>query len=398
MREIAVSGEERTHPATSASGYAVSVVYPCLNEREAIGRCVDDARSMFERHGLAGEVVVVDNGSTDGSRAIALQHGARVIDEPVRGYGAACRRGLLEARGEYAVMLDADGTYPVELIPEVVTLMASNGAGMAVGNRFAGRMERKAMPFLNRVLGNPVLSAMTRFLFGVKLRDIHCGMRCVRTDRVRELDLRMPGMEFATEMIVKALDRGFDVVEFPIPYRPRVGPSKLNAVRDAWRHVEYMLVFAPTLAFIVPGATLLLVGLVVQLLLLAGPREIAFRVWDFHTSIAGMAAMLAGATTFSLGVVAATYARSIGMQFRHSAVARWAATSGERWARIGGTAASGIGMGMWLSMIAYWLSTAMGPLAAVPFLSLATSLLVAGLELVSASFVVNAMMQRSGDA
>jgi hypothetical protein len=385
-------------PMDDAVRPAVSVVFPCLNEREAIGGCVDAALAMFERNGLTGEVVVVDNGSTDGSAEIAREHGARVIAEEVRGYGAACRRGLLEARGEYAVMLDADGTYPVELVPEVVALMRSTGADMSVGNRFSGRMERAAMPLLNRVLGNPVLSAMTRFLFGVKLKDIHCGMRGVRTARVRELDLRMPGMEFATEMIVKALDRGFEVVEFPIPYRARVGPSKLNPLRDAWRHIEYMLVFSPTLAFILPGALLLLLGLQVQLLLLAGPLEIAFRVWDFHTSIAGMAAALAGATTFSLGVVAATYARSIGMEFRHSKVAHWAATSGERWARIGGTVASAIGTAMWLGVILYWVSTSMGTLAAVPFLSLATSLFVAGLELVSASFVVNAMMQRSGAA
>lgn len=367
----------------------VSVVFPALNEEAAIARCVDQAMAALSRSGLRGEVVVVDNGSTDRTAELARGRGARVVSEPRPGYGAACRRGLVEARGEFVLLLDADATYPIEMVGEFVRAMRDGGADLVLGNRFGGLMESGAMPVLNRYVGNPILSALTRVLFRAPLQDIHCGMRGIRRDRVAALDLRMPGMEFATEMLVKALDQGMEIRELSIPYRPRLGPSKLRPLRDAWRHAEYMLVFSPSLFFLWPGLLLFVLGTGLQILLVSGPRALWFRTWDVHTNVAGLAAALAGATLLVLGVVGSTFAWTIGMRFRHSPLARWVAKSGDDPVRIAGTVLAGAGAAMWLAVIGRWVATGFGSLGAVPLLSLATTLLATGLELLAAAFLVH---------
>ncbi|MBI2404331.1 MAG: glycosyltransferase family 2 protein [Gemmatimonadetes bacterium] len=367
----------------------VSIVFPCLNEEAAIGRCVDQAMEALAPTGLPGEVLVVDNGSTDRTAEIARHRGARVVTEPRRGYGRACLRGLHEARGDFVVLLDADGSYPVEMVGTFVRLMQDGRADVVLGNRFGGGMERGAMPLLNRYLGNPVLSAMTRVLFRAPLTDIHCGMRGIRRDRVAALDLRMPGMEFATEMLVKALDHGLAVQEVSIGYRPRLGASKLRPLRDAWRHAEYMLVFSPSLLFIWPGITLFLLGTALQVLLVSGPRMLFFRVWDVHTNLAGLAAALVGVTLLGLGLVGATFAWSIGMRFRHSPLARAAASWGDRPVRLAAVPLALAGAAMWTAVIVRWVASGFGALAAVPYLSLATTFLASGLELLVAAFLVH---------
>lgn len=376
-------------PPGPAQRPTVSIVLPALNEQAAIGRCVDQALEALQRAGLRGEVVVVDNNSTDDTAAIAERRGARVVSERRRGYGAACLRGLTAADGEFVLLLDADATYPVEMVEAFVRAMREGGADLVLGNRFGGMMQRGAMPLLNRYVGNPILSTMTRLLFRARLKDIHCGMRAIRRDRVDALSLRMPGMEFATEMIVKALDHGMTVRELSVPYRPRVGSSKLRPLRDAWRHAEYMLVFSPALLFLWPGFLLFLFGTGLQIALMSGPRVVLFRMWDVHTNLAGVAAALAGSTLLVLGLVAAAFAWSIGMRFRHSPVARAVARSGDQPVRIAGILLALSGASMWGTVIARWVWSGFGTLAAVPFLSLATTLLASGLELVAAAFLVH---------
>ena len=371
----------------------VTVLFPCLDEEQAIGGCVSDALGVLQEAGLQGEVLVVDNASTDRSAEIARERGARVVTEERRGYGSAYLRGLEEARGDYIVMLDADGTYPVEMVPEFVQRMR-DGAQLVIGNRFAGKMDREAMPLLNRYVGNPILSGMTRLLYRVRLRDIHCGMRGIRRDVVPGLELQTPGMEFATEMIVKALDHGLTFEQVGIPYRPRVGESKLHPLRDAWRHVEYMLVFSPLLLFLLPGLLLYLFGVAVQLVLLFGPRLIFFRVWGVHTNLAGLAASMTGMTLMVLGMVSCAQAWSIKMRFRHSPVSRWIARRGHRWIRMIGLGFFLSGLGMWTSIIIAWWRSGFGELAAMSYLSLATTLLASGLELVGASFLVHVISLR----
>jgi glycosyltransferase involved in cell wall biosynthesis len=367
----------------------VSIVFPALNEEAAIGQCVERARAALGRGGLRGEVVVVDNGSNDRTAEVAKEGGARVVTEARRGYGAACVRGLTDATGEFVLLLDADATYPVEMVGEFVRAMREGGADVVLGNRFGGLMERGSMPLLNRYIGNPILSGMTRALFGAPLTDIHCGMRAIRRDRVAELDLSMPGMEFATEMVVKALDQGLRVQEVSISYSARVGLSKLRPLRDAWRHAEYMLVLSPAL-LLWPGLLLFLFGTGLQVLLLSGPI-VLFRRWDVHTNLAGLAAALGGSTLIVLGLVAAAFAWWIGVRFRHSWLARTVAKAGDRPVRLAAALLAVTGASMWAAVIGRWVGSGFGALAAVPVLSLATTLFTSGLELLVASFLMHVM-------
>ena len=286
----------------------ISVVIPCLNEEEAVGRVVEQALEGIRRSGRTGEVVVVDNASTDRSAEVAAEHGARVITEQRRGYGSAYLAGLVEARGEYIVMGDADETYPLqELGPFVDKLEA--GDDLVIGSRFEGTIHGDAMPFLNRFVGNPILTGMLNVLFGVKVSDAHCGMRAIRKDALPALELHSTGMEFASEMVFKAYRRGLTVSEIPIDYYPRVGESKLNRFGDAWRHVRFMLLYSPSWLYLYPGAALLLLGVVGMLALATGPIDVFGRSWQIHTMLGFVALTLIGAQIIQLGVFARTYAR-----------------------------------------------------------------------------------------
>ncbi len=379
--------ERRPNPAQNA--LEVSVIFPCLNEEAAIGACVSEALLALQRCGAKGEVLVVDNGSKDRSAEIAERSGARVIKEDRRGYGSAYLRGIQEARGEYLIMLDADGTYPIEQIPEFLDKLKEAGNDFVVGNRFCDRMNQNAMPWLNRYVGNPILSGMTRLLYRVGIKDIHCGMRAVRRSALEPLHLMSPGMEFATEMIVKALDHGLKFSQLDIAYRPRVGETKLRRLRDAWRHVEYMLIFSPSLLFLIPGSILFLFGLSVQLLLLHGPQRIFFRTWGIHTNLAGLASSLTGITLLVLGIVSCSAAWSAHFRFRHSWTSRLVVSMGNRWPRAIGALLLLSGLALWLKIVIHWSLSGFGELSALPILSLATTLLSSGLALVGASFLVN---------
>ena len=285
----------------------ISVVIPCLNEEEAVGQVVDQALEGIRRSQRSGEVIVVDNGSTDRSAEVAAAHGARVVPERRRGYGSAYLTGLATARGKYVVMGDADQTYPLQDLAPFVDRLA-NGDDLVIGSRFKGTIHGDAMPFLNRFVGNPILTGMLNVLFGVKVSDAHCGMRAVRRDRVPALDLHATGMEFASEMVFKAYRRGLNVSEIPIDYYPRTGESKLNRIGDAWRHVRFMLLYSPSWLYLVPGGILLLLGLAGMIALVSGPVDVLGRSWQIHTMLGFVALTLIGAQVVQLGVFARTYA------------------------------------------------------------------------------------------
>ena len=286
----------------------VSVVIPCLNEEAAVGTVVDHAFEGIRRSGRPGEVVVVDNGSSDDSAAVAAACGARVVSEQRRGYGNAYLAGLAAAHGDYLVMGDADGTYPLQDLAPFVDRL-EQGDDLVIGSRFNGTIHGDAMPFLNRFVGNPVLTGLLNLLFGVKVSDAHCGMRALRREALPVLDLHSTGMEFASEMVFKAYRRGLTVSEIPIDYYPRVGESKLNRFGDAWRHVRFMLLYSPSWLYLVPGSILLVLGVIGMLALATGPTDIFGRTWQIHTMLGFVALTLIGGQVIQLGVFARTYAR-----------------------------------------------------------------------------------------
>ncbi|MGH3132196.1 MAG: glycosyltransferase family 2 protein [Gaiellaceae bacterium] len=286
----------------------ITVVIPCLNEEEAVGNVVDQALEGIRCSGRTGEVLVVDNGSTDHSAEVATARGARVVVEPRQGYGSAYLTGLAEARGRYLVMGDADETYPLQDLGPFIDRL-EQGDDLVMGSRFKGTIHGDAMPFLNRFVGNPILTGMLNVLFGVKVSDAHCGMRAIRKDAAASLDLHSTGMEFASEMVFKAYRRGMVVSEIPIDYYPRTGESKLNRFGDAWRHVRFMLLYSPSWLFLVPGAFLLTLGIAGMIVLASGPVDVFGRTWQIHTMLGFVALTLIGAQVIQLGVFARTYAR-----------------------------------------------------------------------------------------
>jgi glycosyltransferase involved in cell wall biosynthesis len=286
---------------------AVSVVIPCLNEAETISECVTRSRAVLAESGLDGEVIVVDNGSTDGSGELARAAGATVVDEPRRGYGSAYLAGLDAASGEYIVMVDADLTYDFEEIPRFVEAL-ENGAQLVVGNRMHD-IQPGAMPFLSRV-GNPLLSGFLNVLHRTNVRDVHCGMRALRSDVLPVLNLRTVGMEFASEMVIRATREHLDVREVPISLHPRVGESKLSPFRDGWRHLRVILVYNPTFLFLIPGAIMFAIGSIITLLVFADVPLFGRNLYT-HSLIVGCLLILLGVQAIGLGLSA----RAFGVYF-----------------------------------------------------------------------------------
>ena len=282
----------------------VSVVIPCLNEAENIAEVVRRARTALEASGIPGEVVVADNDSEDGSAELAAQAGARVVHEPRRGYGSAYLAGFDAARGDYIVMGDADLTYDFNEIPRFVEQLDA-GAQLVMGDRM-DNIHPGAMPWLHRYVGNPVLSGVLNLFFKTGVRDAHCGMRGFRRDILPLLDLRTTGMEFASEMVIRASKAHLDIRQFPIEYHPRGGESKLSSFRDGWRHLRFLLVHSPTHLFIVPGVVLAAVGALIATLVVS-QVDIFGRQWDIHTMVAGALLMIVGTQVLALGLCAHAY-------------------------------------------------------------------------------------------
>ena len=289
--------------SAAPSSTRVSVVIPCLDEAETIGECVLAALAVLEENGLAGEVVVVDNGSTDGSGELAKAAGAVVVDEPRRGYGSAYLAGLAAARGDYIVMVDADLTYDFREIPRFVEKL-EEGAQLVVGNRMGG-LQPGAMPLLSR-LGNPLLSGFLNALHRTNVRDAHCGMRALRRSVLPVLNMRTVGMEFASEMVIRATRERLDVREIPIELHPRVGESKLSPFRDGWRHLRLILVYNPTFLFLLPGAVMVLAGSLIALLVFA-QLSIIGRSLYLHSMILGCLLIILGVQAIGFGLCARAY-------------------------------------------------------------------------------------------
>lgn len=298
---------------------SVSVVMPCLNEEETVGACVTKAVGWMQRRGIPGEVLVVDNGSTDRSVEIAEAAGARVVHERRRGYGQAYLRGFAEAQGDYIVMGDSDDTYDFSDLDALVAPL-DRGADMVVGNRFTGGIANGAMPWAHRYLGSPIINLVIRLFFGTRIGDSQSGLRAFRRGVTERLRLRSSGMELASEMIVSASRAGLTITEVPAPYAIRRGESKLNTVRDGWRHLRYLLLAAPDFLFTLPGAVLVVLGLASTVISLTSPEGVVIGPLTWRPVFAGTILLAIGVNAMLFGVIAKLYAVSHGLM----RVDRWA--------------------------------------------------------------------------
>jgi glycosyltransferase involved in cell wall biosynthesis len=373
----------------------LTILMPCLNEEETLADCIDEAHGFLARADIDGEVLVADNGSTDGSIRIAEQHNARVVQVPIKGYGAALMHGIRAARGTYVIMGDSDGSYDFSRLEPFVDRLRA-GYDLVMGNRFLGGIERGAMPFLHRYLGNPGL------FFKIPVGDFHCGLRGFRRDCLLALGLRARGMEFASEMVVRAALSGLAIAEVPTTLSPdgRSRRPHLRTWRDGWRHLRFLLMLSPRWFFLYPGAILVCVGLIVQAAILVGPVALGRVVLDIHTMLFAGGAMVIGVQMIIFSVLVKTAAATHGVLPSGSNFRRFVSRfSLERGIVLGAVVAlAGFMLAAYSLWI--WVSTGFSALEprdvmriAIPSLTLS----VIGIELVLSSFVLSFLMWNLDD-
>jgi len=336
---------------------------PCLNEARTVGVCVETALAAIAAGGLEGEVVVADNGSTDGSQEAAAAAGARVVDAPVRGYGAALMAGIEASAGRFIIMGDSDASYDFShLMPFVEGLR--DGHDLVMGSRFKGRIEPKAMPWKHRWIGNPVLTGLGRLFFRAPVSDFHCGLRAFTRAAYERMDLRTTGMEFASEMVVKATLCGMRIAEVPITLRQdgREGASHLRSWRDGWRHLRFMLLYSPRWLFLVPGAVLLALGVAGFAWLLPGPRRIGGAEFDVHTLLASGLACLMGFQLVLFGALATAVGVSSGLLPRAGGPPRWVKAFRSDVSSLAGLVLFVAGLALMVTAVIRWGRADWGPL------------------------------------
>lgn len=394
-----IARDRTAAPALDIEGQeiVISVVMPCLNEEQTIGACVTKALEGIRRTGLPGEVVVADNGSTDRSVEIATELGARVIHQPRRGYGNAYRAGFEAARGKYIVMGDSDDTYDFTEIGDLVDKLRE-GNEYVLGSRFAGKILPGAMPWMNRYIGNPILTGLLNLMFGLKSSDAHSGLRAFTKDAYRRMRLQTTGMEFASEMVINAARAKLQVAEVPITYYPREGESKLHRFRDGWRHVRFMLLYSPDHLFIIPGALLLLLGLFGMLFLLPGPKMVSGHFVDYHFMFIASLLTIVGFQVLLTGFYAKAYAfthrfapddRMIQLFYRYFSLEEWL---------LAGFLIFVSGLAIDALIFVYWIQHHMRDLFAVRPALLALTLMVIGLQLMFSSFLLSILNINREDA
>jgi glycosyltransferase involved in cell wall biosynthesis len=364
---------------------AVSVVIPCLNEAANIEACVTAALEALAGIDVAGEVVVADNDSEDDSARLAERAGARVVVERRRGYGSAYLAGFAASQGRYIVMADADLTYDFNEIPRFVAAL-EEGAELVMGDRM-DNIQPGAMPWLHRYIGNPLLSGLLNLFFRTGVSDAHCGMRALRRDVLERLDLRTTGMEFASEMVIRAAKENLRIAEFPIEYRPRGGESKLSSFRDGWRHLRFLLVHSPNHLFIVPGTLLAGLGTLIVGFVGAG-LDFFGRAWGLHALIGGALLMIVGTQVLALGLCAHAYGTYF-MGERDPWFDRMRARFRlEHGLLLGGVFVL-VGLVMGVVIVATWIAHGFGSLADEHLAVIAASLLIVGIQIFFSSFLLS---------
>jgi glycosyltransferase involved in cell wall biosynthesis len=387
--------QETTHPTSFAGGegLVVSVVIPCLNEAETIAICVSRAREVLGANELSGEVIVADNDSEDESARLAADAGAIVVHEPQRGYGSAYMAGFAVARGRFIVMADADLTYDFGEIPRFVGEL-ERGADMVIGNRMKN-IHPGAMPWHHRYIGNPLLSGFLNLLFRTGVDDAHCGMRALRRDVLPQLDLRTTGMEFASEMVIRAAKEHLELRQFAIEYHPRGGESKLSSFRDGWRHLRFLLLHSPNHLFIFPGALMAAIGAVVELVVIAH-LGVFGRSWDIHALIGGALLAIVGTQVMALGICAHAYAT-----YFMAEKDRWFDRMRARYTLEHGLVLGGAfivsGGAIGAFIVLEWINHGFGRLADENWAVLAATLIIVGIQIFFSSFLLSILGLRRRD-
>ncbi len=371
----------------------VSVVLPCLNEEQAVGACIKKIKEVFAREGIRGEIIVADNGSVDRSREIAEREGARVVSEPQKGYGAAYLAGLKEARGKYIVIADSDNSYDFYDIPKFLVPLKED-YDFVIGSRFKGKIEKGAMAWPHRYIGNPVLSGMTRVFFHTRLSDIHCGMRAFTAEAYRKMDLKSLGMEFATEMVVAALQNGLKIREVPIDYHLRRGKSKLLPLSDAWRHIRFMLLYSPLWLYFIPGMLGFGLGMFILLLSAKGPFMFLGRSWDLHVMVFASSLCILSYQILNLGVYAHSYAISQGFLKSEPLMAFFQRRFSLEKGILLGALFFLSGLVINIVIFIEWFSNSFGPLYRIRESILAMTFLVIGLQTIFSSFFISLLFLR----
>ncbi len=363
----------------------VSVVIPCLNEAENIQLCVTAALQALERMGVPGEVVVADNDSEDDSARLAEDAGARVVVEHRRGYGSAYLAGFAASKGRYIVMADADLTYDFKEIPRFVAAL-EEGAELVIGDRM-DNIQPGAMPWLHRYVGNPILTGLLNFFFRTGIKDAHCGMRALRRDVLPRLDLRTTGMEFASEMVIRAAKENLRIAEFPIEYHPRGGESKLSSFRDGWRHLRFLLVHSPNHLFVVPGVALAGLGTLIVVFVGSG-LDFFGRAWGLHALIGGALLMIVGTQVLALGLCAHAYAT-----YFMGETDPWFDRMRARFRLEHGLLLGGafllIGLVMGVVILVTWIAHGFGSLSDERAAVVSASLMIVGIQIFFSSFLLS---------
>jgi glycosyltransferase involved in cell wall biosynthesis len=388
-------GQRPTIPAGSENSCEFSIVMPCLNEAETLAVCIDKARNFLVNNKISGEIIVADNGSMDGSQAIAETHGARVVNIPVRGYGAALMGGIQESRGKYIIMGDADDSYDFSALIAFVGKLR-DGYDLVMGNRFKGGIKPGAMPLLHRYLGNPLFSYMGRLFFGSPVGDFYCGLRGFNKESIQLLNLQTTGMEFAIEMVVKATLNNLRIAEVSTTLSPdgRSRPPHLKTWRDGWRTLRFLLIYSPRWLFFYPGATLMTLGLAVMLWLLPARRTIGGVAFDIHTMLYAAISIILGLQMVAFALSARFFAISARLLPENDRItSALRVFTLERGLILGGLL-SIIGITGSIYAFIFWGRTSFGPLD--PFLIMRITIpsltfLAVGIQVVFASFFMSVL-------
>jgi glycosyltransferase involved in cell wall biosynthesis len=388
------------HPSRARGDLELTILMPCLNEAETLPTCIDKARHYLDRSGIRGEILVADNGSTDGSREIAAERGARVVSVAERGYGAALKAGIQAAGGRYVIMGDADDSYDFSDLNPFVTKLRE-GAELVMGNRFKGGIAPGAMPRLHKYLGNPVLSGIGRLFFKSPIGDFHCGLRGFDRQAIAALGLESPGMEFASEMVVKATLRHKAIAEVPTMLSPdgRSRPPHLRSWRDGWRHLKFLMLFCPKWLFFYPGLVLLTAGAASMLWLVPQPRSLFGVELDVNTLAFSVAAVVCGFEAIFFSVFARAVASDLHLLPRDPLIERlrrlWTLERG----LLVGCAVFALGLVAALAAVGAWGRQSFGALDPVVTLRTvlpAAAALMVGLQLMFGSCLISVLNLRKG--